>query len=55
MGLLKDLEHSFKDFVFAVKASRYITHMKKLKDPKEPVSTFLETVDVLGHKLGPMK
>ncbi|RPI26642.1 MAG: DUF72 domain-containing protein, partial [Acidobacteria bacterium] len=25
------------DFVFAVKASRYLTHMKKLQDPEEPI------------------
>ena len=41
-------------FVFSVKASRYITHMKKLKDPEKPLSTFLKTVAVLGEKLGPI-
>jgi len=41
-------------FRFAVKASRYITHMKKLKDPKEPLNAFLNRVDVLGDKLGPI-
>jgi uncharacterized protein YecE (DUF72 family) len=41
-------------FVFAAKASRYITHMKKLKDPEEPVATFLGRVEVLGDKLGPI-
>jgi len=41
-------------FVFAVKASRYITHLKKLKDPEKPLSTFLKTVTVLGDKLGPI-
>lgn len=41
-------------FVFSVKASRYITHMKKLKDPQEPVFTFLDRISVLGHKLGPI-
>ena len=25
------------EFVFAVKASRFLTHMKKLKDPQEPI------------------
>jgi uncharacterized protein YecE (DUF72 family) len=25
------------EFLFAVKASRYLTHMKKLKDPDEPL------------------
>jgi uncharacterized protein YecE (DUF72 family) len=41
-------------FRFAVKASRYITHMKKLKDPEEPVTRFLERVSVLEEKLGPI-
>jgi uncharacterized protein YecE (DUF72 family) len=41
-------------FAFAVKASRYITHMKKLKDPDEPLANFLEPVSVLGDKLGPV-
>ena len=26
-----------KDFIFSDKASRYLTHMKKLKDPREPL------------------
>ena len=43
-----------EDFVFAVKASRYITHMKKLKDPEEPVETFLGRVRTLGDCLGPI-
>lgn len=43
-----------EDFVFAVKASRYITHMKKLKDPEEPVDTFLSRVEILGAGLGPI-
>jgi len=42
------------NFIFAVKASRYITHMKKLKDPKEPVDTFLGRVTNLGDCLGPI-
>lgn len=41
-------------FIFAVKASRYITHMKKLKDPAEPLATFLERVSFLDEKLGPI-
>lgn len=41
-------------FVFAVKASRYITHMKKLKEPEEPVDTFLGRVRALGEHLGPI-
>lgn len=42
------------DFVFAVKANRYITHMKKLKDAQEPLQTFYERVETLGAKLGPL-
>ncbi len=41
-------------FVFTAKASRYITHMKKLKDPQESVATFLERICILGDKLGPI-
>lgn len=41
-------------FVFAVKASRYLTHMKKLKDPAEPLQTFLGRVEALGDRLGPI-
>ena len=41
-------------FIFAVKASRYITHIKKLKDAGEPVSNFVERVRTLGDKLGPI-
>lgn len=40
------------DFVYAVKASRYITHMKKLKDPAESLANFLENVVGLEEKLG---
>ena len=42
------------DFVFAAKASRYITHMKKLKDAREAVATFIEAHGGLGDKLGPV-
>lgn len=42
------------DFCFAVKASRYITHMKKLKDPKEPLKNFLKRIKILGDRLGPI-
>ena len=41
-------------FVFSVKASRYITHMKKLKDPDEPVGKFMERARALGGSLGPV-
>lgn len=40
------------DFLFVVKASRYITHMKKLHDPTESTASFLEHVSFLEEKLG---
>lgn len=43
-----------KDFIFSVKASRYITHNKKLKDPQEPLANFLENAAGLKEKLGPV-
>lgn len=42
------------DFTFAVKASRYITHMKKLRDVAEPLDLLLQRVRNLGEKLGPI-
>jgi len=42
------------DFLFVLKASRYITHMKKLHDPKESLSSFLSRAELLKKKLGPV-
>ncbi|GLY19394.1 hypothetical protein Kisp01_64080 [Kineosporia sp. NBRC 101677] len=43
------------DFVFTLKGSRFITHMKRLKDIDTPLATFLASgVLALGPKLGPM-
>jgi uncharacterized protein YecE (DUF72 family) len=41
-------------FIFAVKASRYITHMKKLKDPQSSFGNFIQNVTALEEKLGPI-
>jgi uncharacterized protein YecE (DUF72 family) len=41
-------------FVMAVKASRFLTHVKRLKDPEEPVRRLLGVADGLGGKLGPV-
>jgi uncharacterized protein YecE (DUF72 family) len=41
-------------FVFSLKGSRYITHMKKLKDPRGPVHEFLERISTLEGSLGPI-
>lgn len=48
------VEHTPPGFVFACKASRYITHRKKLKDPCESLMLFLQRISVLGDKLGPV-
>lgn len=42
------------NFLFSVKGSRYITHMKKLREPEEPLSTFLAHASLLDEKLGPV-
>lgn len=47
-------ENSSADFVFAVKGSRFITHMKKLKDPQQSFSLFFDRIVALGDKLGPV-
>ncbi len=41
-------------FCFAVKASRFITHIKRLKDTQEPVSTFLDRARNLHSHIGPI-
>jgi uncharacterized protein YecE (DUF72 family) len=48
------LETSPEGFVFAVKVSRFITHIKRLKDVQEPLRNFLERADLLKDKLGPL-
>ncbi|MET9630419.1 DUF72 domain-containing protein [Lentzea sp. NPDC006480] len=41
------------DFVFAVKGSRLITHLKRLRHIEEPLKTFLDSL-ALGPKQGPL-
>ena len=41
-------------FVLACKGSRYLTHMKRLKDLGPGVARFFERVEALGDKLGPI-
>jgi uncharacterized protein YecE (DUF72 family) len=47
-------ESSPADFTFAVKVSRFITHIKRLKGTEEAVERFIERVRILGEKLGPL-
>lgn len=42
------------EFSFAWKASRFITHNKKLKDPREPLARMMASARELGAKLGPI-
>ena len=42
------------NFTFAVKVSRFITHIKRLKNSEEPVDTFLARAKILVEKLGPL-
>ena len=41
-------------FVMAVKASRYLTHVRRLRDPAEPVARLLGAAAGLGPRLGPV-
>ena len=41
-------------FLFAVKGSRYLTHVKKLIDPEVPVQRLMDSASGLGSKLGPI-
>lgn len=54
----KTLEHWRRlapaGFIYSVKASRYITHMKKLKDPQHSTPELLKRIGVLGDTLGPV-
>jgi uncharacterized protein YecE (DUF72 family) len=40
--------------IVAVKASRFITHLKRLRDPEEPVALLWERATGLGDRLGPV-
>lgn len=43
------------DFVFAVKGPRFITHMKRLREPETPLANFMASGLLrLGRKLGPI-
>jgi uncharacterized protein YecE (DUF72 family) len=41
-------------FTFAIKASRFLTHMKKLKDPEEPLDRLFSRMRPLREHLGPV-
>jgi len=41
-------------FVMAVKASRYLTHLKRLRDPEAPLERLFDRAAALGTRLGPV-
>ena len=43
-----------RDFVFSLKASRYLTHVLRLSKPTEPIRRLLNHSSGLGHKMGPI-
>jgi uncharacterized protein YecE (DUF72 family) len=43
-----------RDFLFAVKGSRFLTHMIKLKDPERGIRNFMPRAERLRGKLGPI-
>ncbi len=43
-----------RNFEFAIKASRFLTHNKKLKEPENALNNFLPRAEALGKKLGPI-
>jgi uncharacterized protein YecE (DUF72 family) len=47
-------EQTPANFRFAIKGSRFITHMEKLKDPEASIARFSERIDILGKKAGPV-
>jgi uncharacterized protein YecE (DUF72 family) len=42
------------DFRFCMKVSRYITHIKRLRDPQEHVPLFMQAVRPIARKRGPL-
>jgi len=43
----------YPEFLFSVKASRYITHLKKLLQPEEAIGRLMQAAGGLGQHLGP--
>ncbi len=47
-------EQSPEGFIYAVKASRFLTHIKRLKEAEVPLRNFLDRARFLGDRLGPV-
>lgn len=44
------LEQAGDDFRFTLKGSRYITHVKRLNDPEQPIERFFAPAEALGKQ-----
>ena len=53
-GLERWRDASPPNFCFAAKGSRFITHMKKLKDPEAALAKYFDAIEKLHEKLGPI-
>jgi len=53
-SIKKWYKQSPKNFLYAVKANRFITHIKRLKTAEEPLKRFFEIITLLKEKLGPV-
>ena len=47
-------EQTTSGFLMALKASRFLTHMKRLRDPEEPLQRLFSRASELGPRLGPV-
>ena len=43
-----------KEFLFCPKMSRYLTHLKRLKDPEEPLGRFFSMFEPMQKQMGPV-
>lgn len=48
------MEQVPKDFIFCVKMSRFVSHMKKLRDPEESLERFFEIFRPMKKMMGPI-
>jgi len=54
VSLKRWYEQAPKNFLYSIKANRYITHIKRLKDTTEELRRFFDRVRLLKAKLGPI-
>lgn len=52
--ILKWMKMAPGDFLFCPKMSRYLTHMKKLNEPEEPLQRFFSIFEPMKKMMGPV-